>query len=60
MRRNAWQAKGKVRTRKRGEASTDWQRLRAMTDDQAERGAADDPVNAPAPADWLAAGSADE
>ena len=27
-----------------------------MTDDQAERGAAGDPANAPAPAAWLAAG----
>ena len=49
-------AKGKRPTRKRGAASTDWQRLRQMTDDQAERGAAGDPANAPAPAAWLAAG----
>ncbi|CAN5170335.1 hypothetical protein BH09GEM1_BH09GEM1_23480 [soil metagenome] len=48
-------AKGKRPTRKRA-AATDWQRLRQMTDDQAERGAAGDPANAPAPAAWLAAG----
>ena len=49
-------AKGKRQTQKRGAASTDWQRLLQMTDDQAERGAAGDPANAPAPAAWLAAG----
>ena len=49
-------AKGKEPTRKRGRASTDWQRLREMTDAQAARGAAGDPTNAPATAAWLAAG----
>ena len=49
-------AKRKGPARKRGAASTDWQRLRRMTDDEAERGAARDAANAPAGASWLAAG----
>ncbi|MGI8895264.1 MAG: BrnA antitoxin family protein [Casimicrobiaceae bacterium] len=49
-------AKGKGPARKRDRATTDWQRLREMTDDQAEHGAAGDPANAPTTAAWLAAG----
>ncbi len=49
-------ARGKAPARKRGVAATDWQRLRQMTDEQADRGAAEDPDNQPVAAAWLAAG----
>ena len=38
-------------------AGTDWERLRRMTDAEAERAAAADPDNPPAEPGWLAAGS---
>ena len=49
-------AKPKAPRRKQPPAGTDWQRLRAMTDAEAERGAAGDPDNPPADGAWLAAG----
>ena len=49
-------AKPKPRNRKERAATTDWQRLRRMSDAQALRGAARDPDNQPADATWLAAG----
>ena len=48
-------AKPKPSPRKRRETATDWQRLRRMTDAQAQRGAARDPDNPPGDPAWLAA-----
>lgn len=49
-------AKGKSGARNRAGTTTDWQRLRKMTDKQAERGATGDADSLPATAAWLAAG----
>ena len=49
-------AKRKAPARKRSGLGTDWQRLRKLTDAQADRGATGDPDNPPAAAAWLAAG----
>ena len=49
-------AKRKAPARKRRGAGTDWQRVRKLTDAQAERGATEDPDSPPAAAAWLAAG----
>ena len=49
-------AKRKIAAQKRPVAGTDWDRLRKMTDAQAERGAAGDAANPPASAAWLTAG----
>ena len=49
-------AKRKTLARKRSVTGTDWQRLRKLTDAQAERGATGDADNPPSVAAWLAAG----
>jgi uncharacterized protein (DUF4415 family) len=49
-------AKRKIAAQKRPVSGTDWDRLRKMTDAQAERGAAGDAANPPAPPAWLTAG----
>lgn len=49
-------AKKKIAAQKRPATGTDWDRLRKMTDAQAERGAAGDAANPPTSADWLTAG----
>lgn len=46
----------KVRERQAG-GKTDWYRLRAMTDEEAERNASGDPDNKPAELAWLSAGN---
>ena len=49
-------AKRKAPIRKRSMVGTDWQRLRKLTDAQAERGATKDLDNPSAAAAWLAEG----
>lgn len=49
-------AKGKATAQTRAGSGTDWERLRRMTDADAERGAVRDRSNPPAAAAWLAAG----